>query len=91
MLHDHLPEGLRHANGPEVETDMGTLAPGENKTIMLETTAVKAGRFVNQAVASGDDGLQALAQVAVVVTQPAQQQRRARWLHESFPPNQGRR
>ena len=71
MLHDHLPEGLRHANGPEVETDMGTLAPGENKTIMLETTAVKAGRFVNQAVASGDDGLQALAQVAVVVTQPA--------------------
>ena len=71
MLHDHLPEGLRHANGPEVETDMGTLAPGENKTIVLETTAVKAGRFVNQAVASGDDGLQALAQVAVVVTQPA--------------------
>ena len=71
MLHDHLPEGLRHANGPEVETDIGTLAPGENKTIVLETTAVKAGRFVNQAVASGDDGLQALAQVAVVVTQPA--------------------
>jgi uncharacterized repeat protein (TIGR01451 family) len=70
MLHDHLPEGLRHPNGPEVETDIGTLQPGENKTITLETTAVKPGRFINQAVASGEDGLQALAQVALVVTQP---------------------
>jgi uncharacterized repeat protein (TIGR01451 family) len=70
-LHDHLPEGLRHPNGPEVETDIGTLAPGENKTITLETTAVKAGRFINQAVVSGDEGLQALAQTAIVVTEPA--------------------
>jgi uncharacterized repeat protein (TIGR01451 family) len=71
VLRDHLPEGLRHANGSEVETDIGTLAAGENKTITLETTAIKAGRFINQAVASGDEGLQALAQEAVVVTQPA--------------------
>jgi uncharacterized repeat protein (TIGR01451 family) len=70
ILHDHLPEGLRHTNGPEVETDIGTLAAGESKTITLETTAVKAGRFVNQAVVSGDEGLQALAQVPVVVTEP---------------------
>jgi len=70
MLRDHLPEGLRHPNGSEVETDIGTLAPGESRTIVLETTAAKAGRFVNQAVVSGDEDLQALAQVAVVVTEP---------------------
>jgi uncharacterized repeat protein (TIGR01451 family) len=70
ILRDHLPEGLRHTNGPEVENDIGTLGPGESRTIVLETTAAKAGRFVNQAVVSGDEGLQALAQVAVVVTEP---------------------
>lgn len=69
-LRDHLPNGLRHANGPEVETDVGTLAPGESKTITLETTAVQAGRFVNQAVVSGDEGLQALAQIPLVITEP---------------------
>jgi len=70
ILHDHLPEGLRHTNGPDVETDIGTLGPGESKTITLETTAVKAGRFLNQAVVTGDDGLQALAQEPVVITEP---------------------
>jgi uncharacterized repeat protein (TIGR01451 family) len=70
ILRDHLPEGLRHSNGPEVENDIGTLGPGESRTIVLETTAAKAGRFINQAVVSGDEGLQALAQVAVVVTEP---------------------
>jgi uncharacterized repeat protein (TIGR01451 family) len=70
ILRDHLPEGLRHPNGPEVENDIGTLAPGESKTITLEATAVKAGRFVNQAVVTGDEGLQAIAQVPVVVTEP---------------------
>jgi uncharacterized repeat protein (TIGR01451 family) len=70
ILHDHLPEGLRHTNGPDVETDIGTLAAGESKTITLETTAVRAGRFVNQAVVTGDDGLQAIAQQPVLVTQP---------------------
>jgi uncharacterized repeat protein (TIGR01451 family) len=70
VLHDHLPEGLRHANGSDVETDLGTLAPGESKTITLETTAAKAGRYINQAVVSGDDGLQALAQVPIVITEP---------------------
>jgi uncharacterized repeat protein (TIGR01451 family) len=69
-LRDHLPEGLRHTNGPEVETDVGTLAPGESKTITLETTAVRAGRYVNQAVVTGDDSLQALAQVPLVITEP---------------------
>jgi uncharacterized repeat protein (TIGR01451 family) len=70
IMRDHLPEGLRHTNGPEVETDIGTLAAGESKSITLETTAVKAGRFVNQAVVSGDEGLQAIAQEPVVVTEP---------------------
>jgi uncharacterized repeat protein (TIGR01451 family) len=70
ILHDHLPEGLRHSNGPDVETNIGTLASGESKTITLETTAVKAGRFVNQAVVTGDEGLQALAQQPVVITEP---------------------
>jgi uncharacterized repeat protein (TIGR01451 family) len=70
ILRDHLPEGLRHPNGPEVENDIGTLAPGESKTITLEATAVKAGRFVNQAVVTGDDGVQAIAQVPVLVTEP---------------------
>jgi uncharacterized repeat protein (TIGR01451 family) len=71
VVRDHLPPGLRHEHGVEIEANIGTLAPGETRTISLETLATKAGHCVNEAVATGDDGLQASAQAAVTVTEPA--------------------
>jgi uncharacterized repeat protein (TIGR01451 family) len=71
VLHDKLPPGLKHEQGSAVETELGSLAAGETKTITLRTTAVKGGRQVNEATAIGDDGLKATAQAAVLVTEPA--------------------
>jgi uncharacterized repeat protein (TIGR01451 family) len=71
IVRDNLPPGLRHEHGAEIEANVGTLAPGESRTISLETLATKAGQCVNSAVATGDDGLQASAQAVVTVTEPA--------------------
>ncbi|MCS6849852.1 MAG: DUF11 domain-containing protein, partial [Gemmataceae bacterium] len=57
ILRDHLPPGLRHPQGELVETDVGTLHPGEARTITLTTTAVHAGRFVNQATVTAEGGV----------------------------------
>jgi uncharacterized repeat protein (TIGR01451 family) len=67
VVHDHPPAGLRHAQGADVEADLGTLAPGESKAIALRTTAVRGGRLLNEVVASADDGLEAAASAAVEV------------------------
>ncbi|MBV9122038.1 MAG: DUF11 domain-containing protein, partial [Planctomycetes bacterium] len=70
VLHDHLPAGLQHPQGNEIEADIGTLDPGATKNITLQTTAIKAGRQVNEAVATADGGLEAKGQASVLVTQP---------------------
>jgi uncharacterized repeat protein (TIGR01451 family) len=67
LVHDRLPAGLEHAQGGDVEADVGTLAPGESKTITLRTRAVRGGRHLNEAVARADDGLEAPASAAVQV------------------------
>jgi uncharacterized repeat protein (TIGR01451 family) len=67
LVHDHLPAGLKHAQGAEVEAEVGTLSPGESQTVALPTTAVRGGRHLNEAVASADDGLEATARATVQV------------------------
>jgi uncharacterized repeat protein (TIGR01451 family) len=70
LIHDHLPAGLKHPAGENVEADAGTLAPGESKTLNLRPTAVAGGRHVNEATARADDGLEAPASAAVQVDAP---------------------
>jgi uncharacterized repeat protein (TIGR01451 family) len=70
VVRDHLPPGLHHEHGTEIEANVGRLAPGETRTIALDTLATRPGQVVNEAITTGDDGLQASAQAAVTVTEP---------------------
>jgi len=70
VLHDKLPPGLKHVQGDDIEADLGTLEPGQSKDVTLETTATRAGRVVNEAVATADGDIRASAQAAVIVTEP---------------------
>jgi uncharacterized repeat protein (TIGR01451 family) len=58
VIHDKLPPGLQHPQGSEIEAELGTLGPGETKTLTLTTTAARAaGRSTVRVTA--DDNLQA--------------------------------
>jgi uncharacterized repeat protein (TIGR01451 family) len=71
VLRDELPPGLKHAHGDVIEADVGTLAPGESKTVTLETVAAAVGSHTNEAVVTADGGLQEKARATVRVTQGA--------------------
>jgi uncharacterized repeat protein (TIGR01451 family) len=71
VVHDRLPAGLKHPHGEQVEAEVGTLGPGESKTLNLRPTAVAGGRHVNEATATADGGLEATANATVVVDAPA--------------------
>jgi uncharacterized repeat protein (TIGR01451 family) len=70
MVRDELPEGLSHPQGKVVESGLGTLGPGETKSLTLETTAVRPGRFANTVRVTGDGGLEATAQALLTVMEP---------------------
>lgn len=71
VIRDQLPAGLQHSQGDYIEADIGTLAPGETRSINLTVKAVKPGQHINEVVATGDDNLRALASASVYVGQPA--------------------
>ncbi|MCI0465235.1 MAG: DUF11 domain-containing protein [Gemmataceae bacterium] len=68
-VHALLSDGLEHARGPRVEFDVGTLAPGETRTLQLHCVAKAGGVHKCDATAEGEGGLksQDLASVQVVV------------------------
>jgi uncharacterized repeat protein (TIGR01451 family) len=70
VLRGKLPEGLTHVQGRVVEAEMGSLAPGESRSVTLTTQAAKCGQFVNEMIATGDDGLEAKAQAPITVVGP---------------------
>ena len=69
-LTDTLPEGLEPAGGKSPLTwDLGTLAPGQRRTVEYQAIAKKAGRWTNQAVVTGG-GARREASSTVVVGEP---------------------
>ena len=46
ILHAHLPPGLEHFYGSDIELNLDPLKPGETRTEKLEVIAVHAGRHV---------------------------------------------
>lgn len=48
ILKDPLPAGLVHPHGPELENEIGDLAPGETRRIRLSLVANQAGTVVNR-------------------------------------------
>lgn len=75
-LRGKLPEGLTHAQGPVIEAEIGTLGPGESRSVTLTTQAAKSGKFINEMVATADGGLEASAHATISITGPALQLQR---------------
>lgn len=71
ILEERVPDGLKHTAGAELEFDVGTLKPGETKSLDLTLTAAQAGQIVNQLTARGDANLRADAQAEIEVIAPA--------------------
>jgi len=68
VLRDIIPTELHHPDGNDLEYEIGTLPPGESRTIQLTLTAKKPGRAVNQATMTADGGvmLQQQAEIHVI-------------------------
>jgi uncharacterized repeat protein (TIGR01451 family) len=71
-LRDKMPEGLQHeaqrTPGQVIEADIGTLAPGETRTIDMKAKALREGRFVNEAVVGAPGLAEVTARAEVIVT-----------------------
>ncbi len=66
-----IPAGIEHAKGERLVMDIGSLNPGESRTIRLALSATAGGDHVIQVAARGDAGLQEAATSLVRVVSPA--------------------
>ncbi len=57
LLRTVLPEGFRHADGNDLEYEVGTLPPGKIEAVTLRVAAIKAGSFKNSAMITATGGL----------------------------------
>ena len=54
MLFENVPPNVKHAAGPALEFEIGTLKAGETRELDLVLTAEKAGKVVNTLTARAD-------------------------------------
>lgn len=73
MLMEDIPAGMKHPAGPSLEFEVGTLAPGETRTLDLVLTAEQAGQISNLLIAKADANLQVESDVQFEVIAPALQ------------------
>jgi uncharacterized repeat protein (TIGR01451 family) len=71
ILAEHVPSSMQHPGGAELELDIGTLKPGESRTLDLTLKAATAGRVLNAITAHADAGLKAEAKCEFEVIAPA--------------------
>lgn len=71
LLFEDVPQNLRHAAGPVLEFEIGTLRAGESRELELVLMAEKAGPVVNTLTARADGNLQAQEAVQFEVIAPA--------------------
>jgi uncharacterized repeat protein (TIGR01451 family) len=57
VLEEHIPAGLQHPAGSELEYKIGTLRPGESKKLDLELVAAAAGPITNLLSVRADGNL----------------------------------
>jgi uncharacterized repeat protein (TIGR01451 family) len=70
MLFENVPQNVRHAAGPALEFEIGTLRAGEARELELSLVAEKAGKVVNVLTARADGNLQVQQQVEFEVIAP---------------------
>ena len=68
-----IPAGLEHSRGERLMMDVGSLNPGESRTIRLALAAVSGGSQVVQVAATAEGGLAKSANSAVEVISPSLQ------------------
>lgn len=66
-----IPQGLEHARGGKLRTDLGNLNPGETRSVRLALAAVSGGDHVLQVGAKADAGLSQAATSTVKVVAPS--------------------
>ena len=71
VLREAVPEMLQHPAGPELEYDVGVLAPGESRELDLTMRAVKAGRLLNQLTATAEGNVRVDQEAELEVVAPA--------------------
>jgi uncharacterized repeat protein (TIGR01451 family) len=57
LLRNVLPAGFRHADGNDLEYEVGTLPPGKTEAVTLRVAAIKPGSFKNSAMLTAKGGL----------------------------------
>ncbi len=70
VLSEHIPAGLKHPGGGELEYTVGDLKPGESRQLQLRLKAVQAGTIANVVTARGDANLHAQHRFNLEVTSP---------------------
>ncbi|MEX0611421.1 MAG: hypothetical protein WD229_04820, partial [Pirellulales bacterium] len=70
MLLENVPQNVRHAAGPALEFEIGTLRAGETRELELVLLAEKAGKTVNVLTARADGNLQVQQQMEFEVIAP---------------------
>ncbi len=70
LLEEIIPTQMRHPAGSELEMNVGTLKPGEERQFNLRLQAIEAGRVVNTLTAHSDGNLLAEDQIEFDVVAP---------------------
>jgi len=70
VLAEHIPTGLKHPGGDELEYPIGDLKPGESRRLPLRLKTVKAGTIANVIAAKADANLRAEHRFNLEVTAP---------------------
>ena len=71
MLFENVPPNVKHAAGPTLEFEIGTLRAGESRELDLVLNAEKAGKVTNTLTARAQGNLQVQQQVDFEVIAPA--------------------
>lgn len=75
-LRSRLTDGLHHPNGSMIEADLGTINPGETRTVTLTTTATRGGQQTCDVIGVAG-GIDVVARAAVQVAEATVQLRRS--------------
>ncbi|RPI81212.1 MAG: DUF11 domain-containing protein, partial [Planctomycetaceae bacterium] len=71
LIHNVLPAGLRHAQGDDLEYEIGDLAAGAAREVQLQLTAAQAGQAISRAVITADGAVSEETVVQLDVVGPA--------------------
>ena len=76
IIRNVLPAGLKHADGDDLEYEVGLLPAGQSREVQLTLTAAQQGRTVNRAVVTAEGGLSVQAEAEIEVASPSVNVRR---------------